>query len=223
MPDKPEMTASSELIVLHLTKTGDNSVVIHTLSREYGRRSFFVRGVGKNQMMTMFLPMNILECEITENRRTTLASASRPVMMHPLLGIRNSLYKNSITMFMSEVLYRTVREGADEPGLYDWCRGSILLLDAMDSDFSNFHIRFLLELAVALGFRPSSEDMAPFAGELLPLVDRFLSAPFEDSMLIPLTGGIRTRLAETIIKYIEYHSESALNINSLKVLHEILA
>ena len=46
------MTVSAELIVLHLTKTGDNSIVIHTLSREYGRRSFFVRGVGKSSMMT---------------------------------------------------------------------------------------------------------------------------------------------------------------------------
>lgn len=217
------MTASVELIILHLTKTGDNSVVIHTLSREYGRKSFFVRGVGKGAMMTMFLPMNILECEITENRRSSLSSAGRPVLACSLMGIRNSMYKNSMTMFMSEVLYRIMKEGTDEPGIYDWCRRSILLLDAMESDFSNFHIRFLLELAVVLGFRPSCEDLAPFAGELAPLAGRFLTEPFGQSMLIPLTGTVRSRLAETILKYLEYHTESSLNVNSLRVLHEILA
>ena len=217
------MMTLAELIILHYTKTGDNSVVIHTLSREYGRRSFYVRGVGRNAMMTMFLPMNIVECTISENSRSSLYTASRPVLACHLLGIRDSLYKNTIAMFMSEVLYRAVRDGADEPGLFDWCRESILLLDAMESDFSNFHIRFLLELAVVLGFRPSCEDLAPFAGELAPLAGRFLTEPFGQSMLIPLTGTVRSRLAETILKYLEYHTESSLNVNSLRVLHEILA
>ena len=41
------MTTNTELIVLHTTKFGENSVVLHTLSREYGRRGFLVRGIGK--------------------------------------------------------------------------------------------------------------------------------------------------------------------------------
>lgn len=217
------MTVSAELIVLHLTKTGDNSIVIHTLSREYGRRSFFVRGVGKSSVMTVFLPMNIIECEIAENPRACMATARKPVLVYPLLGIRDSLYKNSITMFMSEVLYRAIKEGANEPGLYDWCRGSILLLDALESDFSNFHIRFLLELAVSLGFRPSVEELAPFAGDDLRLISRLISEPFSRAMLVPMTGAVRSRIAASLLKYLEYHTESALNVNSLRVLHELLA
>lgn len=216
------MMTLAELIILHYTKTGDNSVVIHTLSREYGRRSFYVRGVGRNAMMTMFLPMNIVECTISENSRSSLYTASRPVLACHLPGIRDSLYKNTIAMFMSEVLYRAVRDGADEPGLFDWCRESILLLDAMESDYSNFHVRFLLELAAALGFMPSVEDMKPFAGNLAPLVDRFLKEPFGQSMLIPLNGKTRGEIAEAVLKYIGYHLDSPLEINSLKVLHEVL-
>lgn len=216
------MTTVTELIVLHHTKTGDNSVVIHTLGRDFGRKSFFVRGIGKNALTTMLLPMNILECGISENRRSDLSTASRPVMVYPLAGIRDSMFKNSITMFMSEVLYRVLKEGTEEPGLYAWCRESILLLDAMESDFSNFHIRFLLELASALGFRPSSEDIAPFAGNLMPVIDRFIKEPFSRTMLIPLNGKTRGEIAEAVLKYIGYHMESQLNINSLKVLHEIL-
>ena len=54
------MTVDTELIVLHTTKFGENSVVVHTLSRDYGRRSFLVRGAGK-RMMSLFLPLNVLE------------------------------------------------------------------------------------------------------------------------------------------------------------------
>ena len=59
------MTTNTELIILHTTKFGENSLVIHTLSRDYGRRSFLVRGAGK-KMMSLFLPMNILEADITD-------------------------------------------------------------------------------------------------------------------------------------------------------------
>ena len=33
------MKVSAELIVLHITRYGENSVVMHTLSKEYGRRA----------------------------------------------------------------------------------------------------------------------------------------------------------------------------------------
>ena len=142
---------------------------------------------------------------------------------HPLMGIRNSVYKNSITMFMSEVLFRIVREGAYEQGLYEWCERNILLLDAMQEDFSNFHIRFLLELTIALGFSPEAKDLLPFVGDHYAVVEQFMKLPFADSMLIPLTGPVRNEIAEEILRYIEFHTESAVNINSLKVLRDLFA
>lgn len=215
------MTVSAELIVLHTTKVGENSLVIHTLSREYGRRSFLVRGVGKKSAMSLFLPMNVVEADITESSRSTLFTAKNIASRHPLVGIRNSVSKNSITLFLSEVLYRTVKDGAMEQGLFEWCEKNILLLDAMESDFSNFHIRFLLELTVVLGFSPATDDFLPFAHDHIAIMDRFLKASFSESMLISLSGPLRNTLAEEILRYIEYHIESSLNVNSLRVLREL--
>jgi DNA repair protein RecO (recombination protein O) len=214
------MTQNTELIVLHTTKFGENSLVVHTLSRDYGRRSFFVRGAGKRQM-SLFLPLNILEADIQESSKTTLFTARNISSRHPLSGIRNNLYKNSMTMFMSEVLFRVLKEGADEQGLYQWCEKNILLLDAIQTDFSNFHIRFLLEMTMVLGFSPEARNLEPFVGEHYPIAERFMKEPFAESMLIPLSGKVRNELSEEILKYIEFHTESAVNVNSLKVLHEI--
>ena len=214
------MVTSTEIIVLHTTKFGENSLVVHTLSRDYGRRSFFIRGAGKKQM-SLFLPLNILEADIQESNKTTLFTARNLSARYPLTGIRNSLYKNSMTMFMSEVLFRVLKEGVNEVGLYEWCEKSILLLDAIQTDFSNFHIRFLLELTVALGFSPEARDLGPFVGEHYPIVERFMKESFAESMLIPLSGKVRNELAEEILRYVEYHTESSVNVNSLKVLHEL--
>ena len=211
------------LIVLHTTKFGENSLVVHTLSREYGRRSFLVRGVGKKASMSLFLPLNILEADIQENNKSDLFTARNIVARHPLLGIRNNIFKNSMTMFLSEVLYRVIKDGAVEEGLFEWCEKNILLLDSIRTDFSNFHIRFLLELSVALGFSPETKDLAPFVGDHYQVTEQFMTHSFAQSMLIPLNGTVRNEIAEEILRYIEFHSESAVNVNSLKVLRELFA
>lgn len=217
------MTSDTELIVLHTTKFGENSLVVHTLSRDYGRRSFLVKGTGKKSMMSLFLPLNVLEADVVETNKSTLFTARSLTAKYPLLGIRNNMFKNSMTMFMSEVLYRVVKDGAYEQGLFEWCEKDILLLDAIQTDFSNFHIRFLLELTVALGFSPEAQDLIPFVGEHYPVVEKFMTLPFAESMLIPLSGAVRNEIAEEILRYIEYHTESSVNVNSLKVLRELFA
>ena len=217
------MTTNTELIVLHTTKFGENSLVVHTLSRDYGRRSFLVKGAGEKSSMALFLPLSVLEADIVETSKSTLYTARNLSAKHPLMGIRNNMFKNSMTMFMSEVLYRVVKDGASEHGLFEWCEKDILLLDAIQTDFSNFHIRFLLELAVTLGFSPEAQDLMPFVGEHYPVVERFMTLPFAESMLIPLNGAVRNEIAEEILRYIEFHTESAVNVNSLKVLRELFA
>ena len=209
-----------ELIVLSTTKVGENALVVHTLSREWGRRGFLVRSA-KKAGMARFLPLNILEAEVVENPKSELWSLRGIVPRSALSGIRNNIHKNTMTLFLSEVLLRTLKDGANEEGLYDWCVGSILTLDALESDFNNFHIRFLLELAGALGFRPSLQDIAPFAGEQLPRVKAFLESSLEQSLLIPLTGENRNALCDVLLRYLSYHADTPIQVKSLSVLREL--
>ena len=172
------MKSKAELIILNHTKFGENSIVLHTLSSEYGRRGFLVK-VSPRTAMALFLPLNILEAEVTENPKSSLWFARNFVSVNPLNGIRSNIHKNTMTLFMSEVLYRVVKDQTNEDGLADWLKGQILTLDALQSDFANFHL------------------------------------------LLPLTGVDRNAIAESILKYIEYHTESAVNVRSLAVLREI--
>ena len=209
-----------ELIVLATTKVGENALVVHTLSREHGRRGFLVRP-GKKAGMALFLPLNILEADVVENPRSTLWSLRGIRLKDALQGIRGNLHKNTMTLFLSEVLFRILRDGSYEDGLYEWCLGSILTLNELESDFANFHIRFLLELAGALGFRPGFDDIAPFAREQLQEVKPFLEKGFGESMLIPLSGASRNMLCECLLQYLSYHTEQSVQVKSLAVLREL--
>ncbi|MGM9768195.1 MAG: DNA repair protein RecO [Candidatus Cryptobacteroides sp.] len=214
------MTYDDRIIVLNTTRVKENSIVLHTISRTYGRRSFLVR-VGKNAGMSYFLPLNLLEVSVTENPKSDLWYARVVSAEAPLNSIRDNIYKNTISLFMAEVLFRIVKQGNAEDGLYDWCRRQILTLDALETDFSNFHIRFLLELAVALGFRPQVNDILPFTGEYQSVIESFMTSSLAESMLIPLSGQVRNDLASSLIRYLEFHTESTINIRSLAVLREL--
>ena len=173
--------------------------------------------------MAALLPLSIVEAEIVENRKSDLWRARNITSLHPLFGIRDNIYKNSMTLFMSAVLFRTLSDGAAEEGLFEWCRNSILTLDAMDSDFSNFHLRFLLELAGALGFAPSPEDLLPFSESHYASLKALSEGTMADAMMVPLNGESRNEMADILLRYISYHSESAINVRSLKVLRELFS
>ena len=195
---------------------------MHTLSREYGRRGFIVRP-GKKTAAALFLPLNILEADVVENPRSDLWSLKGIHALDSLSGIRGNIHKNTMTLFLSEVLFRTIREGAVEDGLYEWCVGSILALNALEADFSNYHVRFLLELAGALGFRPTFQDIAPFVQEHAIEMRQMLQGSFSESMLVPLTDPVRSSLGESILKYFEYHTDQPIRVKSLAVLRELYA
>ena len=211
---------TTEFIVLATTKVGENAVVVHTLSREWGRRGFLVPSARKAGT-ALLLPLNILEADVVENPKSELWSIRNIQARDTLNGIRSNLHKNTMSLFLSEVLFRTLRDGAYEDGLYEWCVSSILTLDALEEDFANFHVRFLLELAGALGFRPTFADVTPFAGESAPLLKPFLESGFSQAMLIPLSGQQRSDLCDTLLRYLEFHTDQPVNIRSLAVLREL--
>lgn len=211
---------TSELLVLATTKVGDNALVVHTLSREWGRKGFLVRSARKTGT-TLFLPLNILEADVIENPKSELWTLRGINLKEGLANVRGDLRKNTMTLFLSEVLLRTVMDGAVEDGLYDWCVGSVLTLNALEADYANFPVRWLVELAGALGFRPSAEDIAPFAGEQFPALKEFIGPDFSASMLIPLTGAVRNALCEALLKYLAFHTDVNIQVKSLAVLREL--
>lgn len=190
------MTQPTELIILNLTKVKDNSVVIHTLSREFGRKSFIV-SIKKGASMAMFLPLSILEADVTDNPKSQLWRARNFISKYPLMQLRSNMHKNAMTMFFSEVLFKVLKEDGCETELFDWCEDIILRLESLEKGYAAFNTGFLVELAVELGFAPAGADILPFADN-----------KDKDNL-------------DTLLRYLSHHLGTALNIQSLKVLREL--
>ena len=216
------MSESLRIIVLSYTKYGESSIVLHTLSEECGRRSFMVR-LGKKTTTGLFLPLNILECVYSPSRHGPLSTAHSFTSPYPLHGIRTNLKKNTMTLFMSEVLSRTIREGELDPDIYAWAEESILALDTLEGTFANFHLWFLLELCKRVGFAPSEEELSPFAGTNLQEILRINRSSLPETLLLPLSGAQRSEMLRSILNYMEHHLQYPLKVNSLEILREVFA
>ena len=234
------MKQAIEFIILGTTKVGEKSLVLHTLSAEYGRRSF-IAGISKSSSMALYLPLNILSGEVSDNHLSDLWRVSGLRAEYPLSGIRGDVRKNTMTMFLSEVLFRCLRDGEYSPELYDWCRHSILTLDALgtyDNDIpgdriavgtvlnsgdgvANFHLLWLLDLCAVLGFSPRIDDLMPFADDRFEDIRQLLTLDRTAALLLPLSGSRRSEIASILLEYLSFHLDTRLNIRSLSVLREL--
>ena len=177
--------------------------------------------MGKKTPQALLSPLSLVEADIVPNPKSQLWSIRNVSARFPLNGIRSSLQKNSMTMFMGEVLMRAVKDGATEDGLYEWVENSVITLDSLEGPVPNYPLRFLMEMASALGFRPSAEDLWPFAPEHREIVGRLLQAPLAEFLLIPMRGEERNALCDSLVKYMEFHLDFPLRVQSLAVLREL--
>ena len=236
------MKQALEFIIIGTTKVGEKSLVLHTLSAEYGRRSFIV-SISKSSSMALYLPLNILSGEVSDNHLSDLWRVSGLRAEYSLSGIRGDVRKNTMTMFLSEVLFRCLRDGEYSPDLYDWCRQSILTLDSLGTyddpplesgsqdspssadscgdEVANFHLLWLLDLCTVMGFSPRLEDLMPFADDRLEDIRALLTLDRSSALLLPLSGSRRSDIAAILLEYLGYHLDTRLNIRSLSVLREL--
>lgn len=214
------MISADRLIVLNTTRTGENSLVLHCLSRRLGRRSFIVTA-GPKMPRALFQPLSLLSVEVVENPRSDLWRLRSLAAEDPLTGIRSHPAKNAVSLFLSEVLYRVMRQGTGDAAFFDWCVLQIRLFDSLQEHFASFHLVFLLALCRELGFSPGRESLAPFAGPYWETLCAFCEADTAVALLIPLKGEDRSAIAAVLLQYLGYHAECSVEVKSLAVLREL--
>ena len=220
---------SSRIIVLHLTKYGDSSLVVHAIDSLSGRCSYLLRGAGRSKRVSMGALHNLAVLDIVSvpNPKSSLSYLKEYEPALQLNSLRSDINKNSIALFISELLYRTIVEQNSDERFFCWLCDAIGRLDAAEGSVANFHLWFLAGLCTVLGFGPTPSgdfDGADLLyGDNLALLRELTAAEFTQAMAIPLNGARRRDFCERMIRYISYHLGINLNLRSLDVLHELYA
>ena len=233
-------------IVLHSLKYSDDSNIVDIFTEPYGRLSYLVRVVRtkkRGSAGALFMPLSMVEFEADYKPTRSLYHLRDPKQLYVFSSLPYDTYKSSIALFLSEFLYRALRQEGENLPLYTYLYSSIQWLDTCERNFANFHLVFLMRLSRFLGFFPNLEDYRPGysfdmvnACFVLPAYGRtnLLLSPEESSQLrqlmrmnfdtmhlFALTRAQRMRCLEVIIQYYRIHIPDFPEMKSLAVLKEL--
>lgn len=221
------------MIVLHTTRYGDSSIIVHGYTSECGRESFLLHGASggstgrKRRHATSLLhPLSLLDVTASGHSGGGMRHIKEFSPRARLDSIRNDVRKSSIAMFISEVLYRTLLNQEQDPGMYAFIEDAVLRLEASDGECANFHLWFMVRYAEVLGFGPAEsilESRAPFDDTEIPVIRKISGTTLEESLRLPLSGRLRGALAASLVSYIGAGLGMNVRILSLPVLHDVFA
>lgn len=148
-------------IVLHTLKYKDNSLIADIYTEVAGRASFIVsvpRSRKSAVKSVLFQPLAMVELEADFRPNATIYKVKEAKSFYPFSSLPYDPYKSAIALFLSEFLYRAVREEGENRPLFAYLQHSIIWLDECREGFANFHLVFLMRLSRFLGLYPNLED-----------------------------------------------------------------
>ena len=110
-----------------------------------GRASFLVtvpRSRKAAVKSVLFQPLSFIEFEADYRPNATLYRVKEAKSFYPFSSIPYDPYKSSMALFLSEFLYRAIREEAENRPLFAYLQHSIIWLDECGEGFANFHLVF---------------------------------------------------------------------------------
>lgn len=239
------MLVTTNAIVLSKLKYKDNDLIVTCYTQELGVVGFLLKGVLKSKKsgnkVAYFQLLSQLQLIINyaENRSLQIVKESKPI--HVYSSLHTHILKSSIVMFLAEVLYSALREEEQNETLYSYLETALLWLDEQ-SDFSNFHLLFLLNLTKYLGFYPDTSTIdfpyfnladgmfdlkeygkSSVSGDNLKLLKELLGMSFDDLSSVKITGKQRQSFLNMLLQYYELHLESFRKPKSLEILNQVFS
>ncbi|MDC1029837.1 DNA repair protein RecO [Flavobacteriaceae bacterium] len=237
------MLIQTKAIVLHTLKYNDTSLIAHCYTEALGKQSFLLKGILSARKggirKAYFLPMTQLEIQFQHKNKGGLNFLKEVKILHPYQQLYTDIKKNALVLFLSEIIYKSLKEEETNPLLYEFLENAFLWLDS-NEDIANFHLLFLLKLSQFLGFYPhlDQENGAYFnlesgcftsstplekhiKGNSAQLLKELLGMNFAGIKRPKINQHTRRELLEAMVNYFELHLLGFSKPKSLSILHDV--
>ncbi|MDG1830814.1 MAG: DNA repair protein RecO [Flavobacteriaceae bacterium] len=237
------MLISTEAIALSSIKYSESSVIVKCFTLSEGIKSYLIKGIRsrkKNSLnMGLFQPLTILEIDANHKNNGTLESIRSAKILHPYKTIPFDIYKNSIVLFLSEILSKCIKEEEKNEALYSFIKNSMIWLDS-SSHYINFHLHFIIKFLKYLGISPNESNITfkgfdmisgifsnsintdnCITGKVITHFKEFLGTNFDRNDLTISSSIQRKELLEFLMKYMQIHLENFRRPNSLNIMYDL--
>ena len=236
---------ATKAIVLSSLKYGDTSLIVKCFTLQEGVKSYMIKGVLKAKRGKLkpahFQPLTQLQIIANHSNKSSLHSIKEVQVIHPYETVYTSVVKQTIVMFLSEVLSTIIQEEEENLSLYQYVETSLIWLDTHDT-IANFHLLFLLNLSKYLGFYPDVSEAGKKAfnlqegrftdlvyekgslsGKEIVLFKSLLGINFDAIHTISYSKKERQIILRIIVRYYELHLEGFRKPKSLDILETVFS
>ena len=242
------MLVNTRGVVLHRMKYSETSLICKIYTEQLGLKTYLVKGARRpksRQKANMLQAMNLLALVVynRESKSMQTIKEMRPEVLYQEIPFNT--VKGSVGMFMMEMLSKSIREEEENPVLFDFVFRALNYLDTTDLPVANFPVFYMLKLSQYLGIEPFNnfEEGFPYfnieSGQFeaalatFPMtIDAECSAiiaslhramTFEEVVAIEMSRTTRDQVMQVLLRYYEFHIESFKQLQSLRVLKEVLS
>jgi DNA repair protein RecO (recombination protein O) len=144
-------------IVFKVTDYAESSVIVQVYTEKFGMQSYIVNGAKKPKAKihrNMLQPLHLLDMVVYHKNNGSVQRIAELKNSPMLQSIPYDIIKSSLTMFLNEVLYKSIKQQHSDEALFGFIFNAIELLDHQNTNPANFHLLFLIRLSRYLGFYP---------------------------------------------------------------------
>jgi len=208
-----------------------------------GRQAVFVKGAFSKKSAiraALFQPLHLVETDLYHRANRQMQRVSNIQMYCSFQSIPFDPVKRCIALFIAEILYKTLKEEENNPGLFDFLFHTIQTLDLNDHGTANFHLVFLVHYSRYLGFYPNTEQASdhtwfdsrkgsyvtiPTAYSPIPeynhLLTQLFGMSFDHLDSLQINHHQRNYLTEYLLGYYSTHVANFGKLKSYPVLRNV--
>ena len=238
------MIETTKAIVINSIKYGDTSLIVTCFTEQSGLKTYMLKGVLKAKKAKVktayFQPLTLLNIAANHNTKGALNSIRDVQVSHFYQSIYTNIKKQSIALFLAEILHFSIKEEEENKVLFSYLETSFLWLDTHEKT-TNFHLLFLLNLTKYLGFYPeliamdknyfdllegkftNEKVFHSVSGENLIQFRKLLGIHFDVIDKVDFSASNRQAVLSTLIQYFELHLSGFRKPKSLEVLKTIFS
>ncbi len=236
-------------IVLRTTKYSDTSLIVTIYTELFGIQTYMVNGVRTERKSAskanIYQPTTLLDLIVYHQPNKNLQRIKEVKLLHLYQSLNFSMIKNSIAIFIIELISKSISEQETNTDLYNFFEETFLYIDhEEETKLGNYPLFFTIQMCHQLGFGfQSNEEIKNPIFDLvngqfidlekinhinyldnkkanwLLLLNQFAYTDVQD---IPLNQSQRKEILNDLLHYLKIHIPAMPTFNSLDILHEIL-
>ena len=145
-------------IILRTVKYGETSLVVSAFTELFGLQTYMVNGVRTAKKTglkaSLYQPASVVEMEVYHNERNSMHRIKEINRIHVFKNILTDVVKNSVAIFLMELLYKLLKQPEQNSDLFYFCEDSLLQLDlAPPHVTANLPLFFALHISHFFGFK----------------------------------------------------------------------